>query len=97
MSARPNFTRVVHIGGSIVVSGTSGPGPFDDIILIQVLLSQGRQTVASFIEFAGNDWSATIPAEGFSPGPAIVVGVETRRENATTTTWVEAMELPIPQ
>jgi len=96
MSARPNFKRLDHIGGSIVVGGTSDPHPPDDILMIQVLLSQGGHSVAEFIQFVGQDWSVTVPAEGFSPGPALVVGVETRRENATTTTWAEAVVIPEP-
>ena len=93
MSARPNFTTVQHISGSIVVNGTSD-GPTEDILIIQVVLSQGAHTVPSFVEFAGQDWSVTIPGDGFSVGPAIAVGVEVRRENATTTTWAEAVEIP---
>ena len=95
MSARPNFKRVDHISGSIVVGGTSDPHPPDDILLIQVVLSQGGHSVPSFIESVGMDWSVTIPAAGFTPGPAIVVGVEMRREHATTTTWAQAVEIPI--
>jgi hypothetical protein len=93
MSFRPNFTRVDHVGGSIVVNGTSGL-PADDILIIQVVLSQAGQTVRESAQFVSQDWSVTIPAEGFTPGPAVAIGVEIRQENATTITWAEVLEIP---
>jgi hypothetical protein len=94
MSARPNFTDVERRGGAIVLTGQSDPEPDGDILAIQVVLSQGAQTTAGTARQIGANWNVEIPAEGFDAGPATVAGIETRRENATTTTWAQAVEIP---
>jgi hypothetical protein len=39
------------------------------------------------------EWQATLPSEGFATGDAVAFGVETRRTNAKTITWVESIEI----
>jgi hypothetical protein len=93
MSMRPNFTSVLQTGGLIVVNGTS-PLPTDDVLMLHIVLSQGGHSVPAVAEAVGEGWSFTISGAGFTAGPATAVGVEVRRENATTTTWVETVEIP---
>jgi hypothetical protein len=92
MPAKPNFTSVLQVGGLIAVNGTS-PLPTDDVLMLHVVLTQGGHAVPAVAEAVGESWSLTIPGDGFTAGPATAVGVEVRRENATTTTWVEAVEI----
>jgi hypothetical protein len=94
MAARPNFTDVQRQDGTILVTGQSDPDPAGDILGIQVVLSQGTQTAAAAATQLGANWNVEIPAEGFDAGSATVAGTETRRENATTTTWAQAIEIP---
>ena len=94
MSARPNFTSVHHTGGTIVLRGTSDPTPDGDIVSIQVVLSQSGQSTPASVDGIGGEWSVAVAAEGFNDGTAVAVGIETRRENATTITWAQAVEIP---
>ncbi|HEX5618181.1 MAG TPA: hypothetical protein VFX51_07160 [Solirubrobacteraceae bacterium] len=94
MATRPNFTDVERRNGAIVLTGQSDPDPAGDILGIHVVLSQGAQTAAATARQLGANWNVEVPAEGFNSGPATVAGVETRRENATTTTWAQPVEIP---
>jgi hypothetical protein len=94
MSSRPNFTDVNRRGGAIVLTGQSDPDPDGDILAIHVVLSQGSATAAGTAQTIGANWNVEVPDDGFDAGPATVAGIETRRENATTTTWAQAVEIP---
>jgi hypothetical protein len=94
MSSRPNFTDVDRGGGAIVLTGQSDPDPDGDILAIHVVLSQGSTTAAGTSQSLGANWTVEVPDDGFDTGPATVAGIETRRENATTTTWAQAVEIP---
>jgi hypothetical protein len=94
MSARPNFTDVNRRDGAIVLTGQSDPDPDGDILAIHVVLSQGATTAAGTAQTIGANWIVEVTDDGFDTGPATVAGIETRRENATTTTWAQAVEIP---
>ncbi|HET8757660.1 MAG TPA: hypothetical protein VFM58_16700 [Solirubrobacteraceae bacterium] len=94
MPAKPNFTRVDRRGGAIVVTGQTDPEPEGDILAIHVVLSQGGHSVAGTVGSTGANWDIELPAEGFDAGAAMVAGTETRRENATTITWAQSVQIP---
>ena len=93
MSARPNFTSARLAGGVIRINGTSDPDPADDIVAIRVVLSQGAQNSTADVRGFGENWNVDMPDAGFAPGPATAFGVESRRENATVTTWAQGVEI----
>jgi hypothetical protein len=94
MPAKPNFTRVDRRGGAIVLTGETDPEPEGDLLGIHVVLSQGAQTTAATVSVLGASWNVELSEDGFAAGPANVIGIETRRENATTITWAQAVEIP---
>jgi hypothetical protein len=102
MPARPSFTSVQLTNGTLQVLGisdTSEP-PGNDILDIRVVLTQPAAAQGEPPRIASGSvaelspaWQANLPAQGFAPGPAVAFGVETRRTNAKTTTWVEPIEI----
>jgi len=94
MPAKPNFTSARLTGGRVLVAGTTDAEPEGDILGIRVTLSQGDRVVTGDVRNLGESWNVEMPGEGFAAGPATAFGVETRRENATTTTWAQALEIP---
>jgi hypothetical protein len=93
MPSKPNFTGARMSGGRVVVRGQTDPEPEGDIVGIRVVLSQGGQTVDGDVRSAGANWEVELPADGFSAGHATAFGVETRRENSTTITWSQGVEI----
>jgi hypothetical protein len=100
VSARPNFTDVLLDGPLVTVSGTSDPRDFADILDIRVVLSQGAQAaggpaamVAGPATRVGSSWKVDLSSAGFVAGPAVAFGVESRRENFTTTTWAQPVNI----
>jgi hypothetical protein len=91
---KPNFTGIGRDGTDLVVSGASDPGSIADILSIHVTIAQGATIERALVERIGASWNLRIPAQGFDDGPAVVFGVEARRENATTTTWSQALNIP---
>ena len=96
MPAKPNFEEVKLFGDVVRVGGKSDE--VDDIVDIRVVLVQQDKMDPASIEGGGVEkvttlWQAALPSEGFGAGPAVAFGVETRRENFTTTTWVEQVNI----
>ena|SRR5215211_724934 len=101
MAARPNFTGAQITQDTVQVFGTSDTSdpPGNDLLDIRVVLTQAqgegdppRIATGSVAELS-DAWQADLPSEGFAPGIAVAFGVETRRTNATTTTWTESLEI----
>ena len=101
MAIKPNFTEVVLDGGTIEVHGVSDTGVDDaDVLDIQVVLAQGDRVAREGVGRIVSAWQANLPksdpdgeAGDFQVGDATAFGVETRRENLTTTTWVQAIKI----
>ena len=95
MSMRPNFTGVRHIGYAVVLAGRSDPEPRSDIADIRVVLTQGGNVESAVVLRArSRTWTVKLPSDGFVAGPAIAIGIETRRENSATLTWTQAVQIP---
>jgi hypothetical protein len=102
MAFKPSFTTAQLNDDTVQVFGisdTSDP-PGNDILDIRVVLTQpataqgGAPRIASVSVAELDDaWQANLPSEGFAKGPAVAFGVETRRTNAKTITWVEPIEI----
>lgn len=95
MAVRPNFTGVEHTGDMVRVSGVSGDD-FSDIVDIQVVLAQGDQVARKAVGRLGSVWDVEFPSEGFVAGSALAFGWETRKENVTTISWAEPVNIPEP-
>jgi hypothetical protein len=80
-------------GGRVVVRGQTDPEPEGDVLGIRVVLSQGGQSATGDVRIPGLNWEVELPDDGFSAGAATAFGVETRRENSTTTTWAQGVEI----
>jgi hypothetical protein len=93
MPARPNFTEARLAGGRVAVRGQTDPEPEGDVLGIRVVLAQGARTTTGDVQSFGMNWEVELPGEGFAAGPAAAFGVETRRENATTITWSQPLEI----
>jgi hypothetical protein len=93
MAFKHNFTDVNRADDKLVVSGESDE-PADDILAIQVVLSQGARVETAAVAEAGAAWSVDVPSGGFVAGPATAVGVETRRGHSMTITWVDPVTIP---
>jgi hypothetical protein len=91
---KPNFTSISRNGTDIVVAGVSDPGDIADILSIHVTLAQGETIERALVKRVGASWTVPIPADGFEGGPAVVFGVETHGENATTITWAQSLQIP---
>ena len=96
MPAKPNFEEVKLFGDVVRVGGRSDE--VDDIVDIRVVLVQQEQMAPARIAGGGVEkvttlWQAALPSADFRAGPAVAFGVETRRENFTTTTWTEQVTI----
>ena len=94
MAVKPNFTGVHRTGDTLVVSGISDPEPAGDIVEVRVILAQGERLDSAVVAGVGRAWNVEIPSDGFVAGPARAFGVETRREESTTFTWAEQVDIP---
>jgi hypothetical protein len=94
MAFKPNFTGVHRDGEAVIVSGTSDADSVDDIVDIRVVLAQGDRVQRAVVDTIGADWNTGVPGDGFAAGPATAFGIETRRENATTITWAQPVDIP---
>ena len=93
MAVRPNFTGVEHTDNVVRVSGVSGD-PFADVLDIQVVLTQANRVARKTVSRLDSVWDVEFPSEGFAAGPAVAFGWETRKENFTTISWAEPVEIP---
>jgi hypothetical protein len=98
---RPNFGSVNIVGNKVVVTGTSDPDEFEDVISIRVVLVQENATEGGNADLEQDrrraaldpNWSVSFPVGGFKPGPAVAFGIETHRENFLTLTWAESLSI----
>jgi hypothetical protein len=95
MAVRPNFTGVERTGDVVRVTGESGDD-FSDIVDIQVVLAQADRLARKAVGRLGTVWDVEFPSEGFVAGPAVAFGWETRKENFTTISWAEPVDIPEP-
>ena len=102
MPAKPSFTSAQLSDDTLQVFGFSDvtDPPGNDIVDIRVVLTQQAATegdppliVSGSVAELSAEWQANLPSEGFATGNAVAFGVETRRTNAKTITWVEAIEI----
>jgi hypothetical protein len=91
---KPNFTSIARDGTDLVVNGASDASSVADIVSIHVTVAQGETVERALVKRVGASWTVPIPADGFEAGAAVAFGVEARRENATTITWSQALEIP---
>jgi hypothetical protein len=91
---KPNFTRMAQDAGVLTISGQSDPKPPNDVLSVHVTLVQGATSDSVGVGMPGDTWDVRMAVGGFAPGPAVLVGVETRRENSTIITWAQPMEIP---
>ena len=90
---KPNFdTRVSRTDEAVILSGRSDVP--DDILQIRVSLLQGDHIEHALVPKVDDNWNVGLDAGGFVAGPAAAFGVEIRRENATTITWTQMVEIP---
>jgi hypothetical protein len=95
MAVGPNFTGVDRTNDTVRVLGESG-GDFNDIVSIQVILAQGDRIERKTVQKLGSVWDVEFPSDGFDSGFATAFGWETRKDNFTTTSWVETVKIPEP-
>jgi hypothetical protein len=100
MSFRPNFTDVQLNGDKLEVFGESNEDDLDNIVGIQVVISQedkaaggSAHIAAGFVPEATASWSAEIDSAGFVAGPAVAIGVETHSSPVTAITWAQLVEI----
>jgi hypothetical protein len=98
MATKPNFTDVKLMGNTVRVEGESPsekPEDVADLVGIQVVLAQDGRTAGGPVDELTEVWHANLDVNpgDFRVGPAVVFGVETRRENFTTVTWSEPVEI----
>jgi hypothetical protein len=99
MPARPNFTDVELIDGTLRVEGRSD-NDISDILDIQVVLVQEDRITRGSVEHISSVWHAELPATDpaggsgdFTAGQAVAFGVETRSENLLTMTWTQPVTI----
>jgi hypothetical protein len=98
---RPNFQSVNIVGNEVVVTGTSDPDGFEDVISIRVVLVQENSTDGGNANLEQDrrraaldpNWSVSFPVGGFKTGPAVAFGIQTHRENFLTLTWAESQTI----
>jgi hypothetical protein len=91
MAFRPKFTAALLDEGGVTVSGTSDDTA--DILDIAVSLQQGECTARRSVVKIDTAWDVRFEDDGFVPGPVVAVGVESRREHLTTTTWTQTLSI----
>jgi hypothetical protein len=93
MPARPNFTDVQLVDGSVRVEGRSDDD-IADLVDIRIVLVQGNRIASGSVENIQAVWNAMLPAnQGFQAGDAVAFGVETRSTNFLTMTWTEPVTI----
>jgi hypothetical protein len=100
MPPRPNFTDVQLDGQNLKVFGQSHEEDLDDIVQIQIFVTQegqgagGETKVANgFVPVASESWDAEFDANGVNAGSATAIGVETHSTPFTTISWVQSVEV----
>jgi len=95
MSVRPNFTGVERTEETVRVSGVSGDD-FNEIVDIQVVLTQGNKIERKTVQKLGSVWDVEFESDGFETGVATAFGWETRKDNFTSISWAETVNIPEP-
>jgi hypothetical protein len=94
MAFGPNFTGVHYEGENLVLDGVSDDNPPGDLLGVRVVLAQEEHIASGVAPEVGAGWHAPVTAAGFTAGAATAFGVESRRENATTVTWAQTVQIP---
>jgi hypothetical protein len=104
---KPNFTGASIKDGKVTVRGESGieadgsTAEFDDDVLaIRVALIQGDRMEERAVDGHDPTWTATFTVADqdggdpdYEPGPAVAIGIELRKENATVINWTEPLNI----
>jgi hypothetical protein len=100
MPARPNFTDVKLNGNRIQAFGESVEDDLDDLVGIQVFVSQEAQAAGGAVRMAAgvvpvqdSPWTAEFDSNGLVAGPAVAIGVETHSQPFTSITWAQPVEI----
>jgi hypothetical protein len=100
MAFRPNFTDVQLKDDKVEVFGESRGDDLDDLVGIQVFVSQHDQAeegaahiATGFVAQAGSSWSAELDKGDLVAGPAIAIGVETHSTPFSAITWAQPVEI----
>ena len=100
MPARPNFTDVELDGNKLKVFGESDGNDLDDLVGIQVFVSQAAKAAGGsphiamgFVAQAGAAWTAEFDKKGVVAGPAVAIGVETHSDPFTAITWAQPVKI----
>ena len=94
MPGKPSFTHITLMNGSVQVVGES-PEELPLPHSVRVTLVQESATGEGASQFAegpvdapAHNWHASLPSEGFTKGPALVVGCEISfLPQFSVTTW----------
>lgn len=89
MAFRPKFTAALLDKGGVTVSGTSVDTV--DVLDISVVLQQGDRVARRSVIKIDQAWDVRFEDEGFVADQVVAVGVESRREHLTTTTWTQTL------
>ena len=100
MPPRPNFTDVELDGSKLKVFGVSDGDHLDDLVGIQVYVSQaakagggGPEIASGVVKQAGSSWTAEFAKKGVGEGPVVVIGIETHSDPFTSITWAQPFEI----
>lgn len=100
MPARPNFTDVKLNGNRIQAFGESVEADLDDLVGIQVFVSQEAKAAGGAVKMAAgvvpvkdSPWTAEFDNNGLVAGPAVAIGVETHSQPFTSITWAQPVEI----
>jgi hypothetical protein len=96
MAVRPNFQDPLELkGGDLLASGQTHDDPLP--VHIRVFVQQGDrvvgETATADVNRIGDGWTATLPSEGFHPGPAHAFGIEVRTHPFEATTWSQLVTI----
>jgi hypothetical protein len=92
MAFKPNFTDVRLKSGKVSAAGQSNKEDLDDIVGIQIFVTQDAQNggesakiATGFVPQSGESWRAEFDANGIT--------VETHKQPMTTISWVQPVKI----
>jgi hypothetical protein len=92
MGFRPDFEGTVQRSdGRLTVVGHTDAAP--PPAHIHVFLEQNGTVVGGAVRQPMATWRADLPADGFTPGPALAFGVEARTKPFQAISWSETVTI----
>jgi hypothetical protein len=94
LGGKPSFTEVHLLGDTVQVGGKSDDAELPVQVHVTLLQDADGDAVPHTAETTlmtpTGDWDANFSSQGFSKGPAVVIGVEVAvKPHFSTHTWVE--------